>query len=178
MSFKQFSCKKILTAASLVLAAVMVLGGANPSTAHKYYATLSLIDYNPRSSNFEIVHRFFVHDVEEVLSSKAGEEVFWDNPDKMEPMLKALLASEFSFVIDGLEKSEPEYIGFEVEGELMFIYQTVAYQGERPSGFSVASSMLMGFYDDQVNTVNLTWGSSRASETFVQDEGEKKLKFQ
>lgn len=177
MSFNLLSFKKILTAASLMLAAVIVFGGANPSTAHKYYATLSLIDYNPRSSSFEIVHRFFAHDVEEVLSAEAGEEVFWDNPDKMKPLLKAMLASDFSFVIDGIEKTESDFIGFEVEGELMFIYQTVAYKGERPSGFTVASSMLMGHYDDQVNTVNLTWGRARASETFVQDDGEKKLKF-
>jgi hypothetical protein len=166
-----------MAAASLILAAVIAFGTMNSVVAHKYYAALTMIDYNPRSTSFEIVHRFFAHDIERALSAEAGEDVLWDNPEKLEPLLQDLLEEKFTFTIDGAKTPKPTYVGFEVEGQLMFVYQKVPYAGNRPTGFTIASAMLMGFFDDQVNTVNLTWGGSKLSDTFLADDAEKKLVF-
>lgn len=178
MPFK--GLKHMNTAASVILAAVLifttVLGGVGTALAHKYYAALSVIEYNPREKRVEITHRLFAHDVEAYLTEQQGKDILWDEPEVFEPLLKKMFEEDFLLSMADEGEQHPTYVGFEVVGQLMYVYYTIPRETmDPPHEFTVENDVLMGRFHDQVNTVNIYWGAERVSTNFIKGDTIKTL---
>lgn len=155
-----------------VLVALLLPGEAE---AHKYYGVLSRVDHNPRAGTLEVIHRFFVHDLEVMLSRTNGREVHFDDANPPEAELRAYLADHFGLRSDNADLAL-QWVGMELEGEILETFQEAAVTGP-PGELLVRNRLLVDAFDSETNTVTVTIGDQRLSATFREGEGEAQLTF-
>ncbi len=137
--------------ALLALAALLNSAGA---AAHQQQAALTRVLFNVRSGNLEVMHRFLLHDAEhavrvlfepdaDLLASAAAREQF-----------AGYVQQRFSLLgVDG-NPLPLQYVGQEVEGPFLWIYQELPI----PAGLTslgVIHDALRELWPQQNNLVNI-----------------------
>ncbi len=157
MKLKTNRLDKLFTiiAVSLVLAATSF----QMANAHKYYAAMTRVQYNQTKQNLEFSHRFFAHDMEATLSKTAGQELNFEMPDAISPVLRSYMASHFAVKANG-QNIERIWVGYELDGNVLWVYEETQME-IAPTTLSFENSLLMGSFDEQVNTITVTIGEFR-----------------
>ncbi len=112
----------------LSLALVLACLFSKPVLAHKLNAAESTIEYNPRTELIEIVHRFYLHDVNHLTQALAKTDKGINSQEaKYQVFTKYILDNlEIQF---GLASSlNVNFVGSEKESKYFYIYQE--YRGE------------------------------------------------
>ncbi len=73
---------------------------------------------------------------------------------------------DFEFYAPDGERLALELRGTELDGEFLWVYQTVAFPALRLSGLQISHRALRDIWDDQVNTVNVEHTGSVRTLTF------------
>ncbi len=138
---------------------------SNSAFAHREKTIFTTIQFNPRTSMLEVMHRTFAHDVEHTLGSTLRARGGIDNIEA-----QAWLALELSdaFTLWEADTETPmalEVIGAELEGEFFWIYQEVPIAA-MPDVLRVRHLMLRNHWPDMSNFVNVKYGSDVVSALF------------
>ncbi|CAM2011094.1 DUF6702 family protein [Acanthopleuribacter pedis] len=146
----------------LFVTALLLAGGAFPLWAHRFHASLTQAEWNPKSNSLEVVVRVFANDIERAVSQAAGEK--WRLDDQNEAPLWAYVRDRFAFVHNGKEVPfQP--IGHESDVRTAWLYLEVPLSGP-PTELALRNTLLIEINTDQVNTVNLKMGSETISRVF------------
>lgn len=111
--------------ASKALASVMMAGlavlMALPAAAHRISVPVTTISPNPRSGQWEVVHRLSAHDMETALLEEGAGGAVW--LDTEAGMAAAQAYVEQRFAITGRSGDIVlDLVGAEVEGDDLFVY--------------------------------------------------------
>ncbi|MFQ5533852.1 MAG: DUF6702 family protein [Sphingomonadales bacterium] len=158
-----------------VVVALLAILGAGLAHAHKYYAALTRISYNERAGTFEVVHRFFAHDLERALAQRAGHGVSMADIRGVEAVAGPIIGAEFSLKADGAPVVL-KFLGLELDGDFAWSY----FEGEAsssPKSLEIANRLLIGAFADQINTVTADIGGIVRSANFRSGEETAKLEF-
>ncbi len=153
--------RRLILALALLLAPV---AGAETALVHQQKIAISTLSLNPRTGMIEIAHQVPVHDAEHALKAQGAK-----NPDivgspKSREAFAAYVTRRFLLQIGG-ETAQPAYVGSEIIGGSLWVYQEVP----APAGGRVAlrfnSQILTNVWARQENRVNI--GGGTAPETFI-----------
>ena len=93
-------------------------------TAHKYYLSLTQIEFNNSKSSIEVIINVFVDDIETALNEIHSKEFKLDTKEELkdaDTYFKQYLQKNIVFKVD--EKPvEFEYLGKEYDGDIVFFY--------------------------------------------------------
>lgn len=143
---------------AFILAVIGAALIAAPASAHRVHAGVTEITVNPRTSEMEIAHRVFAHDLVTALGrdDMAAEDYFATEAGLSE--IGEYFSRAFRFADAEGRLFELSYVGAEVDGEFGWIYFTGAVP-EALDQFIVDNDVLSDHFDDQVMMTNLRFNS-------------------
>lgn len=138
-----------------MLAIALLLPLAAP--AHQMQVAITTVSFNTRAESIEVIHRFYTHDTEHVMSVIAGRQADMTIEQAVQQRFGQYVSENFHLFDQANAELPLALVGVELEGEVIFVYQETslpAYLVE----ISVLNSALLDTLPAQVNTVNIECG--------------------
>lgn len=138
---------------------------------HPLHISVTYVDYNPKTSSFEITHKIFIDDFETALqlydneSFQLGTEKELPDTDSY---IKKYMAKQFEVKVNG-EIISGEYLGREMDLESIWIYHEIK-DVPNAEAIEVKNAVLLDLYDDQKNITHLKYKAQKQSFLFKKDE--------
>jgi hypothetical protein len=128
------------------------------SFAHVQKTAVTRVLFNPATSNIEVMHRFLIHDAEH-----AAQQLFGAGQDLLGSADSRTLFSSYVINRFSIEAQlsngasvplELEYLGTEIDGQFIWVYQETKII-EGIESFSMVNMALRDVWPDQSNLVNV-----------------------
>jgi hypothetical protein len=123
-------------------------------TSHKYYLSLTQIEFNGPKNSIEVITNLFVDDIETALNEIHSKEFKLDTKKELkdaDTYFKKYLQKNIAFKVDG-KPVEFEYLGKEYDGDIVFFYLEIK-NIERVTKIEVENSLLVKHFPEQQNLV-------------------------
>ncbi|RMZ57990.1 hypothetical protein D1632_16950 [Chryseobacterium nematophagum] len=132
---------------------------------HPYHVGSLEINYNSKSTTFEITGRFFLDDLENALGKKYGRPFYFNDPKYKVQLNDALknYCSEYLKLKTNNQFLKVHFIGYEEAQESVNMYLE-SESVEKPKKIEAAVSFLYNVFDDQINIVHIIVNGERKSE--------------
>ena len=144
--------------------------------SHKFHASLTQVEVNSSAKTVEVAIRVFVDDLEESLSRRAGRRVRFGATAAFDELALAEVNESLKIDTAGGERLSFRWIGKEVSVDVVWLYVEAPFTG-RLDGGRLENELFFYLFDDQVNTVNLKDGKSRATFSFKTGDSSTRLEF-
>ncbi len=138
-------------------------------SAHQQKTAVTRILFNPNTGNIEVMHRFFVHDAEHAATLIFGERQTLMESVESRELFSSYVLNRFSVeasFADGSDRALAlEYVGQEIDGQFLWVYQEIAAE-EGISELTIVHLALRDVWPDQSNLVNIERDGEIYSLTF------------
>ncbi|MFY7810685.1 MAG: DUF6702 family protein [Flavobacterium sp.] len=97
------------------------------SLTHKFYVSISQIDYNVKKKQVQITTRYFIDDIENALANKYKEKIYIDPQTITETEKKRIenyIISNY-FIAINQKNQAVNYLGYEIENDILIVYLTI-----------------------------------------------------
>ena len=131
---------------SLLLASATVVV-ARPS--HDFHASIAEVKYNPQSRSFEVGVRYFTDDLAALLSKQEGKAVRIDKNPNTENLIARYTLQSFQLLGKSGNPMLSNYIGFENEGELTWVYMEIPASNFNIETLKVRYITLFDYFEDR-----------------------------
>jgi hypothetical protein len=147
-------------------------------SAHKFYVSVTQIDYVPSKKRIEITSRIFIDDLEKALTKKYNKKVNLTSTKELpeaEELIKSYLKEKIKISIN--KKSQNiEFLAREVEGDVLILYTKIAIS-KKINTFEIYNSLLTELYADQQNIVHTNINSNKKSILLTNTELQEKIDY-
>lgn len=128
------------------------------SFSHKFYVSVTEVEYNKETKSLQIISRIFIDDLEKLLQERYDRSVKLSmNKDEgaVKPLISKYLNQKFSVEVDG--KNYPfKYLGKEYEKDMAVLYIEVPNVPEFTS-VKIKNAILTDLFGDQKNLVHVEY---------------------
>ena len=159
----------------LLLFAVLFLSSFS---AHKFYVSVTQIDYVSSKKRIEITHRIFIDDLEKGLTKKYNKKVNLTSTKELpeaEELIKSYLKEKIKVSINK-KPQNIEFLAREVEGDVLILYTKIAVS-KKINTFEIYNSLLTEVYADQQNIVHTNINSNKKSILLTNTELQGKIDY-
>jgi hypothetical protein len=148
------------------------------STAHKYYLSMTQIEYSEEQQSLQIIINVFMDDIELAVNSEYDVDL--QLTTKREPKnsgeyFEKYLNETLKFKLQDTEVSYT-YLGQEYEGDLVYFYLEIP-KVSNPQSIEIYNTILVKYFEDQQNVVKMKVGKKRRSEILNKSNDKALLKF-
>lgn len=145
---------------------------------HKYYLSLTDIQFNEDKKSLEIIINVFMDDIEFALNQDHKINLQLTTSQELEnsdQYFEKYLKDKLHFKLQDQELSFT-YLGKEYEGDLVYFYLEIP-DVSAPQPLEVHNQILLQHFEDQQNVVKLKVGKKRKSEILNKKNDKALLKF-
>jgi hypothetical protein len=145
---------------------------------HKYYISLTKIDYIKEKEEVQITMRFFIDDVERVLNNRFKKEFELDTENELEKTdnyLSLYIRQKFTIQINDQDINYT-FLGKEYDNDIMYIYLDITDIKEITS-IEVINRMLFEEFPEQQNYIKLNINNTKKTFILIKDSDKEMLKF-
>jgi hypothetical protein len=131
---------------------------------HKFYVSVTQIDYVPNKKRIEITSRIFIDDLEKALTKKYQKKPNITSSNELpeaEEWIKTYIKEKIKVSINN-KPQVIEYLAKEVEGDVLIIYTKIAIS-KKINTFEIYNSLLTETFQDQQNIVHTNINSNKKS---------------
>lgn len=126
--------------------------------AHQQKNAVTRILFNENTGNIEVMHRFFIHDAEHAAGLIFGERQMLAESRESRELFSSYVINRFSIEASFREGNSEvlglSYVGEEVDGQFLWVYQEIPAQGDI-TAFTIVNLTLRDVWSDQSNLVNI-----------------------
>lgn len=147
-------------------------------SAHKYYLSLTQIDYNVQEKSLHISMRLFIDDLEKTLASNFKKEFELDTPNelpKTNDFIAFYLSNNFNITING-KPTKFTFLGKEYEDDVVYFYLEIDSVSSIKS-IGVQNTILMDAFDAQQNIIKLNINNQKNTMILNKSNDKDLLKF-
>lgn len=134
------------------------------TTAHKFYVSVTQVEYVKEKQSVQIITRVFIDDLEELLRKRYDEDITL-NVSKDETIIdtyiKKYLIAKVQIEINGNYKKF-EFLGKEYEDDIVYCYLEIADVASIDS-FKITNQLLFDLFEEQQNIVKTNINSKSKS---------------
>ncbi|WP_299246657.1 DUF6702 family protein [uncultured Aquimarina sp.] len=162
----------------LFILPVLLIFISSFNTLHKFYVSVTQIEYNEEQKSLQIISRIFIDDIEEVLKKRYDENielVSEKQEAKVDQYLSTYLNQKLAITVNGKEVFF-SFIGKEYDNDLVLCYLEIENVTSLQT-ISVSNQILMDFFDEQQNIVHVKKGKKRKSLILEKEKDKGMLKF-
>jgi len=148
-------------------------------TLHKFYVSVTEINYNKNSEQLEISLKVFNDDWQNALDNRLGQPVFLGSKNQypqLDSLIRTYLFENFSIKIND-KKREINIMGSEIEGGATWIYMYVDKVKSLKS-IEIKNTLLTEMFEDQRNVVQIKYGDITKSSLFTKSNNSKRFIFE
>lgn len=166
--------KQIIYSLVLLLAVL----AARPARAHDYHASITDINYNPRTQSLEVAVKVFMDDLENALSRRAGAKVVYSSAsEEVKEQLAAYLNATLAFELEKGKPLKSRLLGSEEDADVVWVYLEVPVQKANLTQLYIKNAILTDLFPDQMNIVNLNYEGRTESVMLQRGDATRKLMF-
>jgi len=136
----------------MVLIATILASAA--ASAHQLQAAISTVTFITRSNSIEVIHRFYSHDAEHVLSTITGQGVDILRDEASQQAFGRYVSEHFQLRDQDEAELPLALLGVELDGDFIWVYQESPIPVQL-TGLTVSNSALLDEIPQQANTVNI-----------------------
>jgi len=143
------------------------------TTAHKYYVSVTKIEYVKEKESVQIISRIFIDDFEKLLRERYDENITLDTKDELSTIdvyIERYLTEKLKIDING-QASKFIYLGKEYEDDIVFCYLEIEKITHIKS-FEISNKILLDMFEEQENIVRTNINGKRKS--FILKNGNDK----
>lgn len=144
------------------------------TTFHKYYVSVSEVDYSAEEQALQISSRLFVDDMENLLKERYDEKLTIDN-SRSDYYLNRYFKQKFKVYVNKKEQ-ELNFIGREIEDDLIYCYFEIKNITSLKS-IKISNEVLFDLYSDQQNVIHLDVQNKKKSFLLIKDKSSGLLNF-
>ena len=145
---------------------------------HKFYVSVTQIDYVPSKKRVEITSRIFIDDLEKALTKKYNKKVNLTSTKELpeaEELIKSYLKEKIKISINK-KPQNIEFLARELEGDVLILYTKIAVS-KKINTFEIYNSLLTEVYADQQNIVHTNINSNKKSILLTNTELQEKIDY-
>lgn len=157
---------------TVVIALFLVLSSF--TALHKYYVSVTDVEYVKSAKSLQITSRLFIDDFEKVLQERYDASIKLDHKNSdiyVEKYFKKKLLIE----VNKIQKTYT-YIGKEFDGDMLHCYFEVENISDIQS-IKVTNKILMGLFDGQQNITHVNINNKKKSFLLMKDNTSGLLKL-
>ena len=163
---------------TLILAVLIVpLFGFN--LAHKYYVSVTEIEYVKEQKSLQIVSRIFIDDIENVLRERYDESITLAGEKEKSTVnyyVEKYLKEKIKIRVDD-EMKELNFIGKEYEDDIVFCYLEISGI-EEINTIEISNEVLFDMFSDQQNIIRAKIKSKNKSFILIKENRKGLLNFE
>ena len=145
---------------------------------HKFYVSVTQIDYVPNKKRVEITSRIFIDDLEKALTKKYQRKPNITSSNELpeaEEWIKTYIKEKIKVSINK-KPQVIEYLAKEVEGDVLIIYTKIAIS-KKINTFDIYNALLTEVYTDQQNIVHINVNSNKKSILLTNSVFQEKIDY-
>lgn len=147
-------------------------------TLHKYYISLSQIDYKAQEKTLQITMRLFTDDVEKTLNANFKKDFKLDTPQELastNQLIAYYLNNHFKVIVNG-KPLNIKFLGKEYENDLVYFYIEINDVATIKS-IEIENTILMDEFEEQQNIIKLNIGKVLKTMILVRSNDKDLLKL-
>lgn len=159
----------------LVLALFPLVTG---STTHKFYVSITSIEYAPEEESLQIITKIFLDDIENALEKRYGKKFNFNSTSETEVdinIMKDYVFQKFNLTVNGTPATY-EYIGMEYDIDVVKYYLEIP-DITKLSSLEVENKVLLDMFDDQQNIIHVKKNKTRRSLILEKENPKGTLNF-
>ena len=145
---------------------------------HKYYISVTEVDYIKDKQSVQITSRIFIDDLEKALESKYNKKVYLTSSKELpeaETLIKNYLKENIKISINR-KPQNIEFLAREVEGDVLIFYTKIAIS-KKINTFEIFNSLLTAIYKEQQNIVHTNINGNKKSILLTNTELQEKIDY-
>lgn len=139
---------------------------------HKFYVSISQIDYNKKSESLQITCKVFTDDFERVLSTKM-RDIKLSNQDSLDTQSKVIDAYIQKHL--KLKNVAINYIGAELDFDVIWLY--LESEPIKNDTIFLSNSILFDGFPEQKNIINVNSGDETLSYMFTHGNDTQQIRL-
>ncbi len=146
--------------------------------SHKYYISLTKIDFIEKEKSVQITMRFFIDDIETTLESRYDvvlELATEEENKKADVYLEKYITSKFEIIINQ-DIKKFYFLGKEYENDVVFFYLEIV-DIESIDQISVQNKMLFEDFPEQENFIKININNTKKTFVLRKDNDKEMLNF-
>lgn len=147
-------------------------------TAHKFYVSITKIEYAPQEEAVQIITKIFVDDFQHLLQKRYDTKLVLDEKDESklaDGYIEKYLLQKIKIEING-EVAHLNYLGKEYDKDLLLCY--IEIEGVKTlNSIYIENKALMDMYDEQQNIIHVKVQGKRRSLILERGNANGMLKF-
>ncbi|MEO9952831.1 DUF6702 family protein [Nonlabens sp.] len=150
----------------------------NNKGLHKYYISVSNVTYSESAKSLQMITRFFIDDLEDVLNSRIETPVELGDDATIQdlyPLIKSYLDKKLEVKING-EVSKINFLGAEYEGDQIALYIEIPTLKE-PKAVAMKFNAFLELFEEQKNLVHLKINGERRTLLMDKNKDTDSVKF-
>jgi hypothetical protein len=147
-------------------------------TVHKYYLSLTKIDYIKESKSLQITMRIFIDDLEITLNKINNKSFQLDTKTELEDVniyIEKYLLKQFEVHVNGSSKNY-KYLGKKYENDVVYLFAEINNIAVINS-IEIKNRILMDVFPEQQNIIKLNINSRKKSFILTSKDDKDLLKF-
>lgn len=157
---------------------LLVLVFSSFKAVHKYYVSVTEIEYNEKTGSLQIISRVFIDDFEDLLKKRYDPEVVlgsnFESPNAKE-YIKKYTEQKLELNVDG-KPVKLNYLGKEYENDMLVLYLEVP-QVPQFKKIRVKNTILMDMFEEQKNLIHVAYKNKTKSLILSSGSEEDQLNF-
>ncbi len=148
------------------------------SVAHKFYVSVTEIEYNEKAESLQIISRVFIDDMEDLLQTRYDSKIRLGKSNETteaSTSINKYLKQKIEIQIDG-KTMEVNYIGKEYEDDMLLLYLEVSNVSSFKK-IEIKNAILTDMFSEQKNLVHVNYKGSTKSLILNKAKQEDVLNF-
>ncbi len=158
----------------LFLPLLMILGG------HKFYVSVTNIEYYAKEKSLQITSRVFIDDFEKVLEERYGIKTWLGTPEEIaeaDDYIEKYLKAKFLVKING-ETVHYQYLGKKFDNDIMVCFLEVRdITLSQLSSIEIQNELLMDLFEEQKNILHFKIMEKKKSFVLIRENNKGLLNF-
>ncbi len=145
---------------------------------HKFYVSVTQIDFVPNKKRVEITSRIFIDDLEKALEKKFKKKFYLTTPKEIENadvLIHEYLKEKIKISINK-KAQNVEFLAKELEGDVLIFYTKIAVS-KKINTFEIFNSLLTEIYKEQQNILHTNINGNKNSFLFTNTETNQKIDY-
>jgi len=148
------------------------------TSVHKYYVSITQIEYVKEKQSLQIISRIFVDDFEKLIRNRYDSNITLNNNEDeviIDQYVKKYLLEKIDISINGQAKAI-SFIGKKYDDDIMYCYLEIENIASMKS-FEIKNKVLFDLFDDQKNIVRTNINDKNKTFVLIPEKDKGLLNF-
>jgi hypothetical protein len=150
---------------------VVLVTGAAPSQAHRFFVSLAQTELNPETQRLEVALRLDEHNLEDALRFLLGDDYRLQPDAASETAIRRYIEDNFTLQTSGGDPSKLYWLGWEYTQGPIWVYFEILVPGD-DHDMRMRNTLFFEVADEQVNTVKIKDATGTRTLTFTRSNPE------